>query len=83
MNEAINILHVGKVVLSEECISELESMQSNNNDMLNDTIRALLTSIMLLNLPEGESERIKEKKKENIENLSIIVMNLERLGIPT
>lgn len=82
MNEAKNILHVGKVVLTEDCIAELESMQADKNDMLNDTIRVLLTSIMLLNLPEGESAKIKEKKQSNIENLAIIVMNIERLGAP-
>jgi len=82
MPEAKNILHVGKVVLTDECIAELESMQANKNDMLNDTMRILLTSIMLLNLPEGESDRVKEKKKSNIEELAIVVMNIERLGAP-
>ena len=82
MNEVKNMLHVGKVVLSSECIAELESLQDNKNEMLDNAIRVVLTSIMLLNLPEGDSDRIREKKKANIEDLSILAMDFERLAAP-
>lgn len=83
MVEAKNIMHVGNVVLTEECLGMLEIFQSCKNEMINDTVKVMLNAIMLLSLPITDiSDRIKEKRINTISDLSLIIDNLEELGTP-
>lgn len=84
MHNPETIVHVGNVVLGNECLKQLECLQQGGNAGIHELTTMLLKAIMLLSLPNGEisSERILAKRASIIEELALAIDYIEDLGIP-
>jgi hypothetical protein len=85
MHNPETIVHVGNVVLGNECLKQLECLQQGGNAGIHELTTMLLNAIMLLSLPtDGEliSERILAKRAGIIQDLALAIDYIEDLGIP-
>jgi len=80
MAEAKNILHVGNVVLTDDCLSALKSLQEDSNDCINELVTSLMTAIVMLTIPQDDlGMKFENRKKTTVLHISETIEYLENL----
>ncbi len=80
MPEAKNIMHIGKVVLQDECLHYIETLQENDNEGIDSRTRTMLEAIMFLTiLREGLGTGKKDRFEYVIESLAHMSEEFEQL----
>lgn len=83
MNETKNIMQIGSVMLTQDCIDSLKSLQEDGNDCIDAYEKSIMTAIMLLTIPEVDlGSKTEGKKQKTAIELSGILEDLENLRAP-
>lgn len=82
-NETKNILQIGDVMLTEDCLIALDSFQGDANCQIKELTGYIKDSIILLTLSDlGGNVKSEQKRKDTIEYLAQSINLIEQLSAP-